>query len=259
MPTEGFDTDVFLSLFFKGDVDGAKALLNSYPEVAAHSEYTAHPLLRLFVDQNDGHCHKDSHMRIADLLTPEHVREFRNAILKNRLEDAREKLRSDPKLIHAEFTAGRGIAQAIHHWQDIALGELLTEAGANIESLTTRGESPLTMQLRFGTVEGVRFLLGNGANANNGVGGHMPSAQMDELIELLLAHGWDINNGQMLHDANHGHSKRVQTWLRHGADANLRNSSGQTALHLIASRGTGRDVIRALVKSGAETTSRSGH
>jgi len=26
MPTEGFDTDVFLSLFFKGDVDGAKAL-----------------------------------------------------------------------------------------------------------------------------------------------------------------------------------------------------------------------------------------
>ena len=252
MPAEQSSTDTFLSLFSKGDVDGATALLNSYPELAVHNEYSAHPLLRSFVANNDGNCYKDSHMRIADLLTPMCVQSFRDAILKNRLEDVRNKLQSDPKLIHAEFTAGRGIAQAIHHWKCVSIAQLLTKAGANIETLTTRGESPLTMQLRFGTVEGARFLLENGVNANNGVGGHMPSASMEELIELLLAHGWDINNGQMLHDAKHGHGNRVQTWLQHGADANLRNSSGQTALHLIAMRGTGRDVIRSLIKSGAQ-------
>ena len=252
MPAEQSSADVFLSLFAKGDVEGATALLNRHTELADHGDYKAHPLLRSFVDRNDGHCYKDSHMCIADLLTPESIRGFRDAILKQRLEDVRAKLQADPKLIHSEFTAGRGIAQAIHHWQSVSIGKLLIEAGANIEVLTTRGESPLTMQLRFGSVDGVRFLLENGADANNGVGGHMPSKTMDQMIELLLVHGWDINNGQMLHDANHGYGKRVQTWLRHGADANLRNSSGQTPLHLCASRGSGRDVIRALVESGAD-------
>ena len=175
MPAEQPNADEFLSLFSKGDVDGAKALLNRYPELATHDQYTAHPLLRSFVDKNDGHCYKDSHMRIADLLSPSSVRAFRDDILKNRLEDVQEKLQSDPNLIHAEFTAGRGIAQAIHHWQNISIGEILIKAGADIETLTTRGESPLTMQLRFGTAEGVRFLLENGANANNGVGGHRPA------------------------------------------------------------------------------------
>lgn len=114
----------------------------------------------------------------------------------------------------------------------------------------------LDLQLRFGTIEGVRFLLKNGANTNHGVGGHMPSHLMNELIELLLAHGWDINNGQLLHDANHGHGARVQTWLRYGANTNSRNESGQTVLHLIAARGTGRDVIRALVEAGADINAR---
>ena len=92
MPAEQPNADEFLSLFSKGDVDGVSALLNRHPELAAHNEYTAHPLLRAFVDKNDGHCYKDSHMRIADLLTPNCVRALRDAILKNRLEDVQEKL-----------------------------------------------------------------------------------------------------------------------------------------------------------------------
>ena len=66
------------------------------------------------------------------------------------------------------------------------------------------------MQLRFGTLEGVRFLLDRGANPNLGGLKHTPSASMAEAVELMIRHGWDINErvgGRTLlhHDANHGH------------------------------------------------------
>ena len=112
------------------------------------------------------------------------------------------------------------------------------------------------MQIRFGTVEGVRFLLERGAHPNVGRGGHMRTAIMPECIELLLKYGWDINRGQLLHDANHGHGARVVTWLQYGADPNATTEQAQTALHLFAARGAGRDAIRALAAAGADLTAR---
>ena len=220
-------SDRFMALVADGDVDGAAALLVSYPELAVHNGYSAHPLLRRMVNDNDGHCYKPTHMRIADLLTPNGVQSFRDCVIKDSCDDVQRLLQSDSQLVHAEFTAGRGIARAIHHWKSVSVARLLIDAEANLEVLTTRGESALTMQLRFGTTDGVRFLLEAGANPNHGTGGHMPTHSMAELIEMLLAHGWDINNGQMLHDANHGHGKRVETWLRYGANPNWKNQSGQ--------------------------------
>ncbi len=112
------------------------------------------------------------------------------------------------------------------------------------------------MQLRFGTIESVRFLLERGANPNNGYTKFMPSDTMTDLIELLLAHGWDINNNGMLHDANHGLGSRVRIWLRYGADPNAKRADGQTALHLFAKRGVGSEAIRALIKAGADINAR---
>jgi ankyrin repeat protein len=231
-------------------------MLNHSPELTIHGGYTAHPLLREFVNRNGGHCYKQAHMRIADLLTPEKVRSFRDAVLHDQFDAVQNHLRSDSNLIHAEFTGGRGIAQAIHLWKSLAVADLLVGAGADLEALTTRGDSPLTMQLRFGTVKGSRFLLDKGVDPNHGTGGHMPSNSMIELIELLLAHGWDINNGQMLHDANHGHGSRVITWLKYGANPDTRNHRGQTPLHLFAARGIGRNAIRSLIKAGANINAR---
>ena len=132
-------------------------------------------------------------MQIADLLIPQSVRLFRDATVRDEFQNVQDSLRSDGKLVHSEFTAGRGIAQAIHHWKSVQVGQLLIDSGANIEALTTLGESPLSLQLRFGTVDGVRFLLENGADPNNGARGHMPTDSMAELITLLLDHEWDIN------------------------------------------------------------------
>ncbi len=160
----------FLNCFAAGDVDRARKLLEQNPTSANHSGYGAHPLLREFVHQNDGHCYKASHLQIADLLTSGTVRAFRDAVLDDDVDPVQTMLRSDLRLIHAEFTAGRGIAQAIHHWRSIDMGRILVRAGGDLASLTTRGESPLTTQIRFGTVDGVRLLLEQGADPNHGSG-----------------------------------------------------------------------------------------
>lgn len=235
------------------DVDGAGELVERWPELSTVHGYQAHPVLRTFVvEENNGHCHHRAHLQIADLLTPRDVREFRDAVLDDNVDEVDRRLQDAPDLTGAEFTAGRGIASAIHHWRSTAMGSLLIDRGSDIEAFTTRGESPLAMQLRFGTTDGVRLLLDRGADPNKAMGGHMPTQSMVAMIELLLAHGWDINNGQLLHDANHGHGSRVQTWLRYGADPTKRDNGGRTALHLIAARGTGREALRALVDAGAD-------
>ena len=145
------------------------------------------------------------------------MRSFRDAVL------------ADAGLASAEFTAGRGIAQAMHHWRSTAIGALLLEAGAEIDVLTTRHETPLAMQVRFGTVEGTRFLLERGASPNLGTIKVMPSSSMGVLVELLQEHGWDINEGAgrrtlLHHDANHGHGEKVRLLLDHGADPNARDA-----------------------------------
>lgn len=229
--------------------------MQAHPEILrpdGSEGYSAHPYLRSFVDGNHGHCYRESHRRIADLLTPIAVRKFRDAVVQDRVEDVRAQLAEDEKLANADLTAGRGIARPIHHWVSSAVAELLIDAHAKLDVLTTRGESPLEMQIRFGSVENVRFLLNAGVDPNFGVRCCVPSDSMVEVIELLLEHGWEITSEMLLHDANHGFAKRVVTWLKYGADAKAATADGSTALHLFAARGTGADAIRALVEAGAD-------
>jgi len=250
----------FLELFSDGDADGAASLIEREPELASLSGYKAHPLLQEFVGRNGGHCYRGPHLLIADLLIPASVRSFRDAVIGGRLEPVQTHLSTDPEIVGAEFTAGRGIAQAIHHWVSTPVAVALLDAGADINAQTTLTDTPLSMKLRFGTVEGVRFLLERGANPNGGRLKFMSSSSMPEMIEQLLEYGWDINEGGertlLHHDANHGHGSKVQLLLRHGADPNVKDANGKTALHLIAARGVGRSAIQALVKAGADVNVR---
>ena len=250
----------FLAAFRDGDVSTATAVLAETPGLFPHAGYGAHPLLRACVTQNDGHCYRKAHLEIAELLIPHAVSTFRDGVLEDRLSDVRDQLETDPPLATAEFTAGRGIAQAIHHWQSTAVAELLLDRGADINVQTTvhfNGDTPLSWKLRNGDTAGVRFLLERGADPNRGPIKFMPSAVMTDAIPMLLEHGWDINEGTgqrtlLHHDANHGHGAKVRILLEHGADPNSQDDVGRTPLHLLAARGTGRDAIRALVRAGAD-------
>lgn len=254
----------FLSIFERGDLAAARTYIDAHPSIGRYDGYEAHPLLREFVRRNHGHCHKPAHRTIADLLIPDRVRSFRDAVMSDRIEDIRAQLAADPKLARAEFTGGRGIAQAVHHWKSIPAGKLLLDSGADVNALTTvgcLGETPLMMQLRFGTLEGARFLLERGADPNLGGLKHTPSTSMAEALELLLRHGWDINEQVgcrtlLHHDANHGHGRRVRLLLEHGADPNIRDAEGRTALHLVSARGVGGEAICALVEAGADLNAR---
>ena len=247
----------FLAMFERGDLEAARAYVESHPLLADYDGIQAHPLLREFVRRNCGHCYKSSHRAIADLLIPDRVRTFRDDVMADRIDSVQSRLKADPEFVHAEFTGGRGIARAIHHWRSIPVGKLLLDGGADVNALTTvgcAGETPLMMQLRFGTVEGVRFLLANGAKTNLGGLKHSPSTSMAAGLKLLLRHGWDINErvgGRTLLHANHGHGKRVQLLLGHGADPDIKDAEGRTALHLVSARGVGAETIRALVEAGA--------
>lgn len=246
----------FLRRSLGGDLAGVRELLHRHPELGTHSGTSIHPLIAEFVAQKSGHCYRADDLKIADLFISKEVRDFRDAVVEDRVEAARELLHARPDLVAAEFTAGRGIGRAIHHWKSIEMAKTLLDCGANLNELNSLQESPLSLQLRFGTIAAVAFLLEQGADPNIGEGAHLPSADMRTRIELLLEHGWDINRGQLLHDANHGFGSRVQTWLSYGANPNVTTADGKTALHLLGSRGTGRAAIRALAGAGADLQAR---
>ena len=250
----------FLAAFRAGDVMAAKDLLAGTPGLANQEGFKARPLLRTCVLDNDGHCYRKAHLQIAELLIPAPVRGFRDAVLADRLDDVRARILADGTLVSTEFTAGRGIAQAIHHWRSIAVAELLLDHGADMDAQTTvhlDGDTPLCLKLRDGDTKAVRFLLARGAEPNRGPIKFMPSAIMRETAALLVEYGWDIDEGAghrtlLHHDANHGHGTKIRILLEAGADPNVRDWAGRTPLHLLAARGTGRDAIRALAHAGVE-------
>ena len=228
-PPTALLTDVerkFVELFRAGDTAATVKLVAETPALIRDLGYQAHHLLRAFVDSNSGHCYKKQHLQIAEMLIPEFVLRFRDAVVADNVGDVRGMLDDDAQLAQSEFTAGRGIAQAIHHLRSVGMADVLLSAGANINARTTVhhvGDTPVGMQLRLGTYEAVEFLLHRGANPNGGLLKFMPAKSMPKLVPLLVQYGWDIDESfgertLLHHDAAHGHTRKMQILLDHGAE-----------------------------------------
>jgi uncharacterized protein len=106
----------------------------------------------------------------------------------------------------------------------------LIRAGADVNTATGDGMTPLHWASQHGWAEVVDVLLESGAelNASTRLGGYTP---------MLLA-------------SQRGHADVVERLIRAGADPNISNVNGSSALHFAAA-GQQEEVVRVLLKHGA--------
>ncbi len=109
----------------------------------------------------------------------------------------------------------------------------LLQEGLDIKARNKWGETPLLLYCEYGNVEGIQFLLENGA----------------ELKEV------DDEENNVLHNAcwGSGNQDVISFLLKQGMDINTRNKNGQTPL-LAASEGGNYKLIPFLIEQGADIT-----
>ena len=133
-----------------------------------------------------------------------------------------EILDDDPSLLNSK----RGFSSLMNvpfHFDQLETAELLLERGYSL---------PIPMG---GSDEWIRWAVAHGANVNG--------PRND---------GWPLN-----HQAGHGRMKGVATLLELGADPNPQDEQGNTPMHRLAKRGTGREFARLLLEHGADLSIRN--
>lgn len=115
-----------------------------------------------------------------------------------------------------------------------------------------RGFSSLTnVAFQFDQLETAEFLLERGYSLPIPMGGS------DEWIRWAVAHGANVNGPRndgwpLNHQAGHGRMKGVATLLELGADPNPQDEEGNTPMHRLAKRGTGREFAMLLLEHGVD-------
>lgn len=241
----------FIEAFLKGDVEKAIGAFRTGRQARLGPEKLPSPLKESIL-ANKGQCHRGVHLRIAHSLMPPALLAFQESVLTEDRGQVESFLKRFSGWANAEFVAGFGISRPLHHFRTLGMAELLLEHGARLNELTSRGETPLAIQLRLGSIEEVRFLLDQGADPNRGRCAHLPSKDMSDRIALLKTYGWKGDREQLVHDARRGHAQRVRTWVKAGADVHAQDEQGRTALHWLAARGTGSSAIDTLIMAGAD-------
>jgi ankyrin repeat protein len=130
-------------------------------------------------------------------------------------------------------------ATALHwaaHWDDLAMADLLIQAGANASAADDLGVTPLFMACTNGSGTMVERLLAAGANANAAsVTGETPLMTCSRggnanAVKALLAHGSNVNAKENSRDQTalmwavaQRHPEAVRVLLEHGADVHARS------------------------------------
>ncbi|KAK8186898.1 ankyrin repeat-containing domain protein [Phyllosticta capitalensis] len=146
----------------------------------------------------------------------------------------------------------------------LAVVRLLLQNGADIDSISYTGLTPLRVACIWNHVEIVELLLQLGALVNDRRELHasrtitLASSQGHlDIVNLLLAYGAEINpdgmeKGSALSAASlRGHLEIVENLLNSGADVNARDRAGGTALSK-ASLGGQLEVVKMLLACGAD-------
>ena len=110
--------------------------------------------------------------------------------------------------------------------------------------------------MNFDQLETAKLLIRRGYSLPIPMGGS------DEWIRWAAAQGANVNGPRndgwpLNHQAGHGRMKGVATLLELGADPNPQDEQGNTPMHRLAQRGTGREFARLLLEHGADLSIRN--
>ena len=147
---------------------------------------------------------------------------------------------------------------------DIEKARALIDDGAEIDALSDRGETPLTLAIVAGNDAIAELLIENGAAIDGrNAGGFTPLhaaayAGDPAMVELLIDHGADINDASnkagvtpLFPAIEEDHVAVAELLVAKGADLGLQERHGYTALTRALFKGN-KDVVVLLRARGAE-------
>src|SRR5262252_874878 len=132
-----------------------------------------------------------------------------------------------PAVCPAETSVSDRFYQAIRNDNAEELRTLVESQ--NVNAKDSRGATPLMYAAAFGNAQQMKLLLESGADVN---------AQNTFHATALIWAGGDAVKSRML--------------IEHGADINVRTQQGRTALMAAAKRNGNADLVRLLLKMGAD-------
>lgn len=135
-----------------------------------------------------------------------------------------------------------------------------------VEELLDDDPSLVNTKLGFNTLMDVAFQFDQLETAKllmkRGYSLPIPMGGDDEWIRWTVGQGANVNGPRndgwpLNHQAGHGRMQGVATLLELGADPNPQDEQGNTPMHRLAQRGTGKEFARLLMEHGADLSIRN--
>ena len=146
------------------------------------------------------------------------------------------------------------------------IGAVAWGLNQRVEELLDGDPSLVNIKLGFNTLMDVAFQFDHLETAKllmkRGYSLPIPMGGDDEWIRWAVAQGGSPNGERedgwpLNHQAGHGRMQGVATLLELGADPNPQDEQGNTPMHRLAQRGTGREFARLLLEHGADLSIRN--
>ena len=146
-------------------------------------------------------------------------------------------------------------AAETQHYNKVA--QLLLDAGADVNTQNSYGDTPLMEAVRYADIDTVEKIILKEADVNvqNNAGNtaliEAAVHNRFNVVNLLMRHGADINaqnkagNTALIEAAQHGQSQMAKLLIKKGADFTIQNNAGETAASL-ASKNNFIDTARQI-------------